>query len=106
MKITHNQVDAYCEQIKQDLTEIYNDLKEANCPHEQYNRILKQIEEKTLKVKEYMNSVIDIGGIIQCLVKPKDIVKIEYDNGVTCYCFEVKEGRKKPKYYHCGNYIY
>lgn len=106
MKVVPNQVMEYCEQIRSDLTKMHNDLIEAGYPQEKCNKVLDMIEEKIKKVKEYMNGTIDIGGIVAYNVKPKDIVKIEYNDGTICYCFEVKEGRKKSKYYYCGSYVY
>ena len=108
MKIIPNQADVYCEQIKQDLMKIHDDLitMDNEYPHDKFDKIINQIEIKISKVKECINGFIDIGGIVENLVKPNDIVKIEYDNGTSCYCFEVKIGRRKPKYYYCGNFIH
>lgn len=71
------------------------------------DRILKtqqRIEKKQNNIDKRMLNGIDIGGIIAYIVKPFDIVKIEYDNGTSCFCFAVKEGRK-TKYYYAENHI-
>jgi len=102
-KVISNQIDTFKNYIYEEEMNIVNLLPEDK-QLEAKEKILVRINRKQNMIDKRMLEGVDVGGIMAYIVKPFDIVKLEYDNGTSCFCFAVKEGRK-TKYYYAENHI-
>jgi hypothetical protein len=101
--IIKNQIDNLKKYICEEEMKIV-DLLPEDKKQEAIEKIFQRIKRRQNNIDKRMNEGIDIGGIMSCVVKPFDIVKIDYDNSTSCFAFAVKEGRK-TKYYYAENHI-
>jgi len=103
-KVIKNQKDSYCELIKNDIKNMADELMaqgyDSNVILEKTDMIT---EDKINSISKNMSEGIDIGGIMKHIVKPIDIVKLEYITGQSVFCYEVKE-KKKSNYFACASY--
>lgn len=103
-KVVVGQIEQAKENIHKEITETVNLFPELQTK-EVMQKIKEEVQNKQNAIDKCMTEGIDIGDLINYVVIPFDVVKIEYDDNTSCFCFAVKDGRKKVNYYYIGRYI-
>lgn len=106
-KAIPNQINEFKQHIADERIELLNSFIDKLDSEKAENakiRMQEKIEFMQNRTDYRMKHGIDIGGIIEYVVIPHDLVKVELNNGHSFYAFAVKEGRK-TRYFYAEQYV-